>query len=142
MKKEGSFANTSRHILKGLRNVFIVDVILLVALFIVAVVVALTTGNSIGKCMYLACYYSAIFILLVSIPQFYKRNEASKHRKIRQMDTMFGFYGWFGNKYNDDIMSESFEDFKGDGFWMGIMLVTVGTVLLAVGVILENIFFI
>jgi uncharacterized membrane protein len=133
---------TFKHVLRGLRNAVIFAAIIIALLLVVAIIVAAVTKTNIGRNMYMSCYYGSIFILIVSIPQFYKRNKIGKGRQVRQADTMFGFYGWFGNKYDDETMEKSYEEFQGDGFWLGIMLLVVGILVLATAVILESILFV
>jgi hypothetical protein len=128
------------YVLRGLRNAVILAAIIIGLLLAGSIIVSLVTKTNIGRNMYMSCYYGSIFVLIVSIPQFYKRNKIGKGKQVRQMDTMFGFYGWFGNKYEDEAMENGFEQFQGDGFWLGIMLIFIGLIVIAAAVILENIF--
>jgi hypothetical protein len=130
-----------KHVLRGLRNSIIFAAMIIALLLVVSTIVAVATKSNILSNMYMSCYYGSIFILIVSIPQFYKRKKIGKARQVRHGDTMFGFYGWFGNKYEDETMEKSYEEFQGDGFWLGIMILTVGIIMLATAVILESIFF-
>lgn len=130
-----------KFILDGLKNALICDVIALIILAIVGVLFALVRHASIMKTIYMTYYFGGAFIVMISVPQFYKRNESGKLRGIRLSNPMFGFYDWFGSSHTDENMMESFEQFKGDGFWLGMMLITIGVVLFAAAVILENMFF-
>jgi len=130
-----------KHVLRGLRNAVIFAAMIIALLLVISIIVTVATKTNLLRNMYMSCYYGSIFVLIVSIPQFYKRNKIGKKRQVRQADTMFGFYGWFGNKYEDEAMEKSYEEFQGDGFWLGIMILVVGIIILATAVILESIFF-
>ena len=130
-----------KHVLRGLRNSVIFAAMIIALLLVISIIVTVATKSNLLRNMYMSCYYGSIFVLIVSIPQFYKRNKIGKKRQVRQADTMFGFYGWFGNKYEDEAMEKSYEEFQGDGFWLGIMILVVGIIILTTAVILESIFF-
>ena len=94
-KKKADAKTIFKHVLRGLRNAAIFAAIIIVLLLVGSLIVTAVTKTNLGRNMYLSCYYGAIFVLIVSIPQFYKRKKIGKGRQVRQMDTMFGFYGWF-----------------------------------------------
>jgi hypothetical protein len=130
------------YILKGIKNALICDGIAVIFLIIIAFIYALLKNTSIIKSIYMSFYYGGAVALLIAVPQFYKKNEDPKLRKIRRLNPMYGFYDWFGGSESaDSAMLESFEEFKGDGFWLGIMITIFGVTLLALAVILENMFF-
>jgi uncharacterized membrane protein len=128
-------------ILNGLRNALICGGIAIVLLTMFGTILAFIRHSSIPQTIYMTYYFGGAFIVMISVPQFYKRNESGKLRGIRLSNPMFGFYDWFGSSQVDDNMIESFEQFKGDGFWLGMMLITVGLMLFIAGVTMENIFF-
>ncbi|MDF2674894.1 MAG: hypothetical protein K0R09_3162, partial [Clostridiales bacterium] len=76
-----------------------------------------------------------------SVPQLYKRNEDPSITKIRRQSPLHGFQSRFSNPYEDKAMLESFEEFKGDGFWFGIFIIAFSIFLFLYGVILESIYF-
>lgn len=131
------------YILKGIKNVLICDGIAIVLLVLIAIIYSLFKHTYIMRSIYMSFYYGGAAALLIGIPQFYKRNEDTKIRKLRRHNPMFGFYDWFGqNSYEDQAMEESFEQFKGEGFWLGMMIVFFSLILFAIAVTLENIFFV
>jgi hypothetical protein len=129
------------YILRGIRNALICDGVAIVFLIVVASVYALIKNASIIKSIYMSFYYGGAVALLLAVPQFYKRNQNSKLQKSRRLNPMFGFYGWFSSGSGESDIMEGFEEFKGDGFWLGMMITLFGIVLLVLAVILENIFF-
>ena len=127
------------YILKGIRNVLICDGIAAIFLIIIAVVFALIKNASIIKSIYMSFYYGGALALLVAVPQFYKKNRNPKPGESRGSIPLFGF---FSRSNSDSSTQESWEDFIVNGFWLGIMITISGTILLALAVILENIFFV
>lgn len=129
------------YILKGIKNALICDVIAIVILTVIGSISALIRHTYIMRSVYMAYYFGGAFVLLIGVPQFYKRKEDPYLRRIRRLNPLYGFYDWFGTPTADKAMMEHFEEFKGDGFWLGLMMTLAGTVLLACGVFVENIFF-
>jgi hypothetical protein len=134
--------NKGIYILRGIRNALICDGVAIIFLIVIASVYALIKNTSIIKSIYMSFYYGGAVALLLAVPQFYKRNHNTKLQKSRRLNPMFGFYSWFSSGSSDSEVMEGFEEFKGDGFWLGIMITFFGLVLLALAVILENLFFV
>jgi hypothetical protein len=130
------------YILMGIRNALICDGIAVIFLIILAFVYALIKNASVIRSIYMSFYYGGAVALLIAAPQFYKRNEDPKLRKVKKHNPINSFYDWFGgNDSTDEETQEGFQIFKGDGFWLGIMITVFGVTLLALAVILERMFF-
>ena len=143
MNKKEKNTKKRLYILKGMKNVLICDGIAIVVLVLIATIYSFFKHAYIMKSIYMSFYYGGAAALLIGIPQFYKRNEDTKIRKLRRHNPMFGFYDWFGqSSYDDQAMEESFEQFKGEGFWLGMMILFFSLILFAIAITLENIFFI
>jgi hypothetical protein len=54
---------------------------------------------------------------------------------------LFGFQHRFANPYTEKVMEESAEEFKGEGFWFGILIIMFSLFLFLYGIIMENIHF-
>lgn len=130
------------YIIKGMKNALICDCIAVVVLIIIASIYSVIKHASFARSVYMSFYYGGAAALLIAVPQFYKRNEKPELRKIRKRSPLFGFADWFSNPTADAAMMESFKEFQGDGFWLGMMVVVFSLVLFALAVILENIFFV
>lgn len=131
-----------KYFLRGLRNILICDAIAALGLSVIAVLVALIRHTSIIESIYRLLYVGGSFVLLVSIPQFYKRSERNRVKDGKFNNPMFGFYDWFGgNDFDDKTIEESYEKFKGEGFWLGLMIVAGGTILILLAMVLEMMFF-
>lgn len=138
MDKKGK--NKIRFFLFGLRNAVMYAAIIAAILTVIATIVALVKHGAIINSIYMSYYYGGAFVLMVSVPQLYRRNLPGKEKKIGFSDTLFGFYGW----NNTSISEEDEEEYKqlmGEGFWLGILILITGILLIALGVITESIFF-
>lgn len=129
-----------KFILTGLKNAVFYACILILALTVIATLVGLIKHISIMHSIYMSYYYGGAFVLLVSVPQLYRRDRPGKEKKVGISDTLFGFYGW-NNAQDINEEDDNYGSLKGEGFWLGIMLFVTGLLMLGIGVIMENIFF-
>lgn len=131
-----------RFIFNGFKKSFFYSFIAALLLFIIALVYSIIRKQSIVKSTYMVYYYFGALALIFSIPLLYKRNEDPKLRKIRRKSFFFGLGdAAFGNPYADKAMMESFEEFKGEGFWSGIFVIIFSIMLFLYAFIIENIYF-
>lgn len=130
-----------RYILGGIKKSLIYSLIAAGILGLIAALYALFANKYLFKSIAYAYYYFGAFCLIFSVPQLYKRNEDPKLRKVRRQTPLFGFKSRFSNPYEDQAMQESFEEFKGEGFWFGIFIVVFSLFLFFYGIIMENIHF-
>lgn len=129
-----------KRILKELKFTAFATLIAAAVLAIMSVIYSLVRHASIIKSIYTTFYYFGAFSLLVAVPQLYKRNEDSNNRKIRRLSPLYGFYDMFQSKYAEQAMTESFEEFRGEGFWNGIYVVVFSMILFILAFLLENIY--
>lgn len=130
-----------RYIFAGMKKSLINSLIAAGILGVIAALYALIAKKYLFASIAYAYYYFGAFCLILAVPQLYKRNEDSKLRKIRRQNPLFGFKVGGDNPYEDKAMMESFEEFKGDGFWFGIFIVVFSIFLFIFGIIMENIHF-
>lgn len=130
-----------RVIFKGLRNSFFYSLGVALLLFILTLVYSIIKKSVIIKNTYTVYYYFGAFVLLFSIPLLYKRNEDPKLRRVRSQGFLFGLGNVFRNPYAEKAMLESFEEFRGEGFWPGIFVLFFSIMMFAYAIILENIYF-
>lgn len=133
--------NKKKAILHGFKKSFLYSLAAALLLFIIALVYSIIRKLPIIKSAFTAYYYFGAFALIFSIPLLYKRNEDPKLRKVRRQGFLFGLDSVFYNPYADKAMLESFEEFKGEGFWPGIFLIFFSVMLFLYAFILENIYF-
>lgn len=129
-----------QYIKNGIKHSFMYSIIGSGVLTIIALIYSLVKHAYILKSIYMAFYYGGGFILIFAVPLLLKRNEDPNLRKIRRASPLYGFYDMF-NPYLDEAMAESCEEFKADGFWLGIFIVFVSLLLFLYAFILESIFF-
>lgn len=127
-------------ILRGLRNALLCDAVGVVILTVIGVIVALFKHSYIMRSIYMSYYFGGGIILMVAVPQFYKKSARLRMKGMNTANPMFGFYDWFGADL-DEEKDENYENFKNDSFWQGIIMVFCGTVLILFGVLMESIFF-
>ncbi|EYE89856.1 hypothetical protein Q428_00150 [Fervidicella metallireducens AeB] len=131
-----------KHLVKGIKFSFYSSLGALILISIIALVYSLIKSTPIVRNIYISLYYFGGFALMTAVPFLYKRNEDSKIRKIRRLSPLYGFYDMFENPYTDKAMMESFEEFKGDGFTMGMLIILFCVLVMLYGFIIENIYFI
>lgn len=141
MVKKISNKVRNHFLIAGIKNTLICDCIGFLGLAVIGTLLALIKHSSIIKSIYLTLYFGGAFVLILSVPQFYKRNRRGKSKSMPTGGIMFGFYGWFGGESHDESLNGGYEQLANDGFWLGIMLFLGGLVLLLAGVVLENIYF-
>lgn len=129
-----------KHIFKGLKFTVTATLIIAVILAVMSVIYSFVKHTPIVKNIYTTFYYFGAFSLLVAVPQLYKRNEDPQNRKIRRLSPLYGFYDMFENRYVEQAMIESFEEFRGEGFWNGIFVVLFSVILFILAFFLENIY--
>lgn len=128
-------------IILGLRNSFLYSLGAALLLFVITLVYSIVRKSMVIKNTYTAYYYFGAFVLIFSIPLLYKRNEDPKLRRVRSQGFLFGLGNVFRNPYAEKAMLESFEEFKGEGFWPGIFVVFFSIMMFIYAIILENIYF-
>lgn len=129
-----------RNILRGAKYTLIVSLIGALILAVLSLIYSFIKPSPVIKNIYTAFYYFGAFVLLIAVPQLYKRDEDPKTRRVRRLSPLYGFYDIFKNEYTEKAMLESFEEFRGEGFWNGIFIVQFSITLLFLGFLLENIY--
>jgi hypothetical protein len=119
----------------------ICDCIGIVGLSIIGALVASFKHLAIFGSIAVALYFGGAFVLIVAVPQFYRRKKP--HSDLQTGSMMFGFYGWFGNNSEGELdnTNKDFQLYQNDGFWLGIMLFIGGFVLLFAGAVVDTLFF-
>lgn len=128
-------------ILRGFIASFLYSLAAALLILVIALVYSIIKKSSVIKNAYTAYYYFGAFVLLFSIPLLYKRNEDPKLRRVRSQGFLFGLGNVFRNPYAEKAMLESFEEFRGEGFWPGIFVIFFSIMMFAYAIILENIYF-
>ncbi|TDT50550.1 hypothetical protein [Fonticella tunisiensis] len=129
-----------KYILYGIKRYSLYALIAAAALSVIASVYSLIKHSPVMKNIYTSFYYFGAFSLIFAVPQLYKRNEDPKLRRVRASNPIDGA-NIFKNPYVEEAMLESFEEFKGEGFWTGIFIVVFCLVLFLLGFLLESIYF-
>lgn len=111
---------------------------LVLALF--TLIYSLLKSTNIIKNIYTVYFYFGAFSMIVAVPQFYKRNEDAKLRRIRRQSPLYGFYDVQENPYTNEAMEEAFEEFREDGFYTGLAILIFSMTILVLGFILERIY--
>lgn len=78
--------------------------------------------------------------MILAVPQFYKRNEDAKLRRIRRQSPLYGFYDIKENPYVEEAMEEAFEEFREDGFYTGIAIIIYSILILLVAFLMEKVY--
>jgi glucan phosphoethanolaminetransferase (alkaline phosphatase superfamily) len=132
-----------KYILEGIKNSFVGSLIALVIILVIAFIYAKIKDKSALSSIYMFYYGFAVIALIIAVPQLYKRNEDPRLRRIRRLSPLYGFFDWFQNQnpYEEKAMLESFEEFKGEGFWAGMFIVLFALLLFLYGFIFERIYF-
>jgi hypothetical protein len=104
-------------------------------LSIIVVIYSLIKSSPIMRNVYTSLYYLGAFSLIFSVPQLYKRNEDASLRKVRATN----IFKPNRNPYEEQAMMESFEEFRGDGFWTGMFIVLFSILLFSYAIVLEKI---
>jgi hypothetical protein len=130
-----------RFILLGIKNTLICDGIAILGLSIIGTLLGLIKHTAISRSIPMALYFGGALVLIVSVPQFYRRRKQNAGMQTGGM--LFGFYGWFGSNSESESSSsdKDYQLYQNDGFWLGIMLFLGGMILLIVGAGIENLFF-
>lgn len=134
--------NDKKLILSGILNSLKYSIIAAVALGVIGTLISRVRHTHVIQGIYLSYYCFGVFALIFAIPQLYKRDEDSKTRRVRLLSPLYGFYNIFNNPYAEREMVNSFEEFKGDGFWVGIDIVIFSLALFFYAFIIENIYYI
>lgn len=119
-----------------LKIVFITVVVLSITSFIYSSI----KGYDFLKNTYMLFYYYGAVSLILAVPQLYKKDEDVKLRRIRRQSPLYGFYDINENPYTQEAMEDSFKQFRGDGFLLGISIVIYSFLILFLGFILEKIY--
>lgn len=129
--------------LRGFRYAIYYALLLAVVLSVPGLVVALIRHHSILRSLTMAYYYGGGFVLLVSIPQLYRREQPGSDGKKRSSvsDALFGFYGWNDVAATGGSDGDQNQMLSGVGFWLGIQIFVTGVLLLSFGLIMELLFF-
>lgn len=133
--------NKRKYILNGIKKSLLYSLLAAAVLGIAAAIYAFFANKYVVKSIAYAYYYFGAFSSILAVPQLYKRNEDSKLKKIRRQNPLFGFQSRFHNPYEEKAMTESAEEFKGEGFWFGISIIVFSLCLFLYGIIMENIYF-
>ncbi|QCX33457.1 hypothetical protein FDN13_06875 [Caloramator sp. E03] len=134
--------NKIKYILNGIKSSFIYSLIGAIILALIGVLLCFLKGGNYLRYIYMSFYYGGGFILIFSLPLLLKRNEDPKFRKIKRLNPLYGFYDMFDNPYIEEAMAESYNEFKSDGFWLGIFIVFISLFLFFYAFLLENLYFI
>lgn len=126
-------------VLQGIKRSLFYSVIAAGILAIIGALYAFFTNKYLFLSIAYAYYYFGAFALILSVPQLYKRNENSNITKIRRQNPLFSFQHRFPNPYAEKAMEESHDEFKAEGFWFGILIITFSLFLFFYGFIMENI---
>lgn len=128
-------------ILFGLKKSLLYSLIAAVILGILALIYSVLWSKPILRSIAYGFYYGGAFALIFAVPQLYKRNEDSSIRKIRSESPLHGFQNIFKNPYAEKAMLESFEEFRGEGFWLGIFIVIFSLLMFFYGFLIENLYY-
>lgn len=121
-------------VFSGVKKAFLYSLIAAGVLTVAAIIYSLVKTSNMATNIYLSYYYFGAFALIFAIPQFYKRNEEPRLRKVRTVNPFK-----FNNPYEEKAKLESFKEFKGEGFWVGMFIVLFSIFLFLYAVILESI---
>jgi len=138
MDKKGK--SKINYILTGLKHALLYACIIILALTAIATVVGLIKHIAIIHSIYMSYYYGGAFILMISVPQLYRRDLPGKEKKVGISDTLFGFYGW-NNTSDINEEDENYIKLKGEGFLLGLMILVTGLIVIGFAVVMELIFF-
>lgn len=130
-----------QYIKRGVKHSLLYSLIAAAALSVIAVIVSLIKHVSLLQCIFMAFYYGGGFLLIFSVPLLLKRNEDPKYRKVKRLTPLYGFYDMFENPYLDKEMEESYEEFKSDGFYLGMFVVLTSIFLFLYAGLLEKLFY-
>lgn len=115
-------------------------IITAIVLAAITLIFSLFKSSNFLKNMYMVYFYFGAFSMIVAVPQFYKRNEDAKLRRIRRQSPLFGFYDVQENPYTNEAMEEAFEEFREDGFYTGLSILLFSLTILILGFIFERIY--
>ncbi|CDF57200.1 hypothetical protein [Thermobrachium celere] len=116
------------------------SIITIIVLSIITSIYALIKHKDILSSIYTFLYYFGGFSMILAVPQFYKRNEDAKLRRIRRQSPLYGFYDIKENPYVEEAMEEAFEEFREDGFYTGIAIIIYSILILLVAFLMEKIY--
>lgn len=111
-----------------------------VVLAVITLIYSLFKSSNVLKNIYMVYFYFGAFSMIVAVPQFYKRNEDAKLRRIRRQSPLYGFYDVQENPYTNEAMEEAFEEFREDGFYTGLSILLFSLTILVLGFIFERIY--
>lgn len=130
-----------QYIKRGVKDSFLYSLIAAAALLVIAAIVALIKHISLLQCIFMAFYYGGGFLMIFAVPLLLKRNEDPKLRKVKRLSPLYGFYDMFDNPYLDKEMEESYEEFKSDGFYLGMFIVLTSVLLFLYAGVLEKLYY-
>ena len=130
-----------QYIKRGAKDSFLYSLIAAAALLVIAAIVALIKHISLLQCIFMAFYYGGGFLMIFAVPLLLKRDEDPKLRKVKRLSPLYGFYDMFDNPYLDKEMEESYEEFKSDGFYLGMFIVLTSLFLFLYAGLLEKLYY-
>jgi len=130
-----------RFILQGIKKSFIYSLVSLVLILVVSLIFSFIKGTSFLKLSYTLLYALGAFSSIFSVSYFFKKDEDPKIALYRRKNPLFGFYSIFDNPYAERAELESIEEFKGEGFWIGVFIVLYSILILIFAVLVEKIYY-